>query len=165
VLYPFNFQLMDFRAESAAHLLSGSRKIDDHAARVNHIDFEAVGSEPMRHLFQVFFRYAKSVSKFVRANPIVKVRGIRVVERVNELLDRFLLLGRAAQLQQHVLHGEVIFHLPTIVSLAGLGMSVAPQSDQIALIDVAGNAGSRVPAHVNGLRICELDRANEGQGN
>jgi hypothetical protein len=119
----------------------------------------------MRYLFQVLFRYAKSVSKFFRANPIVKVRGSRVVECVNELLDRFFLLGRAAQLQQQVMHGEVIVDFATIVFFAGLRMSVALERNQDALINIAGNAGSRVAPHIHGLRVCKLDRAHERQGN
>jgi hypothetical protein len=157
--------IMHFCTESAAHLFRGAGKIDDHSARVNHIDFQAVRPEPMSYLFQVLFRYAKSVSKFFRANPVVKVRGSRVVERVHELLDGFLLLRRAAQLQQQVMHGEVIVDFATIVFFAGLRMGIALQRNQRALINAAGNAGSCVPARVNGLRVCKLERAEEGQGN
>jgi hypothetical protein len=161
-----DFHTMDFCAKGPAHLFRGAGKVDDHPARVDRIDFQAVRPEPVSYPFQILFGYAKSVAKFIRANPFVKVGGIRVVERVNELLNRFLLLGGAAQLQQQVMHGVVIFHFAAVVFfLAGLRMSVALQGNQLAFIDVLGNPGTRVPSHVNGLRICELDREHQGQRN
>jgi hypothetical protein len=83
------------------------------------------------------------------------------VESVDELLDGLLLLGGAAQLQKQVVHGAVIVDFAAIVFRAGLRMSVAIQRNHIAFINISGNAWSRVPAHVHGLRMCNLDREDQ----
>jgi len=87
------------------------------------------------------------------------------MERVNELLDFLFLLGSAPQLKLHVLHGEVIFNFATIIFFAGVTMRVAPQSNHLALIDVPGDARTRVAPYVNGLRMCKLDRKDQRQQN
>jgi len=62
-----------------------------------------------------------------------------------------------------VLHGEAIFNFATIVFFARITMSVAPQSNPLALIDVPDDAGMRVPPYVDGLRVCELDGKDQCQ--
>jgi hypothetical protein len=87
------------------------------------------------------------------------------VEVVHELLDSLLLRGRAAQLQQQVLHRKGIMDFATIVFFAGVAMRVASERDAIAFVDVLRDAWTRVPPGVIRLGVCKLRRADQYQRN
>jgi hypothetical protein len=108
-------------------------------------------------------RYTESVSEFLRREPFVKVRGIGVVEFLNQLLERLLLLERAVQLEQHVLHPEVVRNRTAIILRVCFTARVARKPDQLSFIDVLRDAGTRVPPHVNRLRVGRRDDEHKCQ--
>src|SRR6266436_6353584 len=119
----------------------------------------------MRECVQVQVGYAKSVSKFIGAQPFVKVGRIGIVELLHELLDSLLLLGRAAQLEQQVLHWEGIFDSATIVFCAGVTMRVACERDAFAFIDVLRDARTRAPPCLNRLGVYKLRWVDQYKSN
>jgi len=69
--------------------------------------------------------------------------GILFMELLNELLEGLLLLGGALQLQEHVLHGEVVRYHTAIVREPGLGARVAWEGDTIRFIDALRDPRAR----------------------
>src|SRR5215472_15282420 len=107
--------MVNFGMKGPAHLVRVSRKIDEHTAWINHVDPEAVGPKPARNRVEIELRYPEFISEFVRREPFVKVRGIGVVQLVDELLDLLFLLWRTMQLEQHVSHWEVVVDFAAII--------------------------------------------------
>ena len=78
---------MGFRLEGLAHLGSRAGEINEHAARINHIDTEAVRFEPCAKGVKVRLRYTELFAKLQRGEPVMKIGRILVVEFVNKLLE------------------------------------------------------------------------------
>ena len=68
----------------------------------------------------------------------MKVRRALGVEFVDELLQRLLLLGRPAQLQQHVLQQKVIGDWATIVLADCFLTKIASKRDALCFFDIPG---------------------------
>src|SRR5207244_8127751 len=128
-------------------------------------DLETVCLEPAREGVEVLIRYTESVSEFLRREPFVKVRGIGVVELFDQLLERLLLLGSAVQLEQNVLHQEIVRNRAVIILRLRFAAHVARKPDQIPFIDVLRDAGARLPPHVNRLRVGKREGKLQCQDN
>src|SRR6202040_75401 len=90
--------------------------------------------EPIGNRGEVLRRQAEPLSKFLGANPSVEVwRGL-LMEVIDELLQFALLFWRAAQLQQHVLHGQVVIYVAAIVVSIDFASSGSLEYNAIPLV-------------------------------
>jgi hypothetical protein len=65
----------------------------------------------------------------------MEVRRLRVVQLPDEFLGRRLLLGRALQLEQHMIHGQRICHRSGIGGGPDLGPRVPGEAVETGLVD------------------------------
>ncbi len=68
------------------------------------------------------------------------------VQFVEKLLEREFLLGGSLQLEQHVLHGEILRHGAAIVRGPRFGTGVARQCDTICFIDALRDSRASMQA-------------------
>src|SRR5260370_27236786 len=98
VLLAFNLEVVDFRFEGLANLGGGARKINEHAAGINHVDAETVFFFKQKTAYEIGFRQAETFAEFLRSQPMMKVGRTVGVEFIEELLEGLFLFGRALQL-------------------------------------------------------------------
>src|SRR5690349_7116453 len=90
MLFPFDLQAVNLGLKCTAYLSGRAREINHHAAGVDHIHSKTMRLEPASNSRQVLFCGAKSRAKFFCCEPVMKVRGLRGVEPIDELLKRLL---------------------------------------------------------------------------
>ena len=98
-------------------------------------------------------RQAEVFAELLRGQPFVEIRRSGIVELIDELRERRFQLGRALQLQEHVLHREVARNYATIIGGVRFGARVAAKRHQLPFIDFLRDQDARVPAGLDGLRV------------
>jgi len=160
----FDFQVVNFRLEGLAHVGGGAGEINEHAAGIDHVDVETMGFEPTGYGVEVGLRQAEAFAEFLRGQPVMEVWRTLRVERVEKLLEREFLLGRALQLEQHVVHSEIVHHGAAIVRGPRFGTGVAGDCNTICFIDALGNSWASMQAGFN-LRADRRRADDSGEGN
>ena len=135
MLLAFDFKAVNFCLEGFVHLGGGAGKIDEHAAGIDDVDAEPLEFEPAGDGVEVRLRQAEAFAEFLRGHPVMEVWRAIGVEFVDELLEGLFLFRRALQLEQHVVHGEIVGHGAAIVRRPRFGMGVARECDAICFID------------------------------
>ena len=107
VAHAIYFEVVNFRAEGFAYLARFAGKIDEDAAGINDVDREAVRFQPGGDGGEIFLRQAEALAEFLGGEPIVIIGRAGSVQLVNKFGERLLLLRRALQLQEHVVHGRI----------------------------------------------------------
>src|SRR5215510_2667617 len=92
-------QVMNLGVEGLAYLACRAREVNDHAIWIDQVDRKAVRPEPPDNLVEVFLGETVPLTEFLCGQPSVEARRGAVVELIEELLDRLLLLGGASQLE------------------------------------------------------------------
>src|SRR5215831_8776867 len=132
--------MMNLGLKGLTHLGRGAGKIDEHATGVYDVQLKAVRFQPACQSIKVLLRYPESGSEFLRGNPVVKVGRARGVQFVQELLKGLLLLGRALELQEHVLEREAVGNGSAVVFAPRFRMRVAKKRDALRFLDILGDA-------------------------
>src|SRR4029077_5339357 len=114
-LFAFDIKVMNLRLEGPSHLDGGAGEVDEHAAGINHVYVEAVGFQPGCDSVKVGLRQSKAFAEFLRGQPVMEVWRILGMELVDELLKGHFLLRGALQLEQQVLHREIVGHGAAII--------------------------------------------------
>src|SRR5207245_1524686 len=89
---------------------------------------------------EVGLRQAELFTEFLRGQPLMEIGRTLGLEFVEKLLERHFLLGRALQLEQHVVHLEIAGYSAAIVRRACFRTGVARQSDTIEFINDLGDS-------------------------
>ena len=152
VLLAFDYEMVNFRLEGGAHLGDGAGKIDEHAAGIDDVDAKAMGFEPASDDVEVGLRQAELFTEFLRGQPLMEIGRTLGLEFVEKLLERHFLLGRALQLEQHVVHLEIAGYSAAIVRRACFRTGVARQSDTIEFINDPGDSRASMQARFD-LRL------------
>ena len=116
------------------HLAGIARKIDHHAAGVNGVDGEALRLEPTGDGLNIGVRDAEFFPELGGGEPLVEVGGLGVMQRVDKLLNGELLLGRAFELQHHVIEDKVVGDFAQVVLRSCLGAGVPRESHEFGFI-------------------------------
>ena len=124
-------------------------------------DFGPNGSG--RNGVEVLLRQAEVFAELLRGQPFVEIRRSGIVELIDELRERRFQLGRALQLQEHVLHREVARNYATIIGGVRFGARVAAKRHQLPFINSLRDEHTRVPAGLDGLRVSSLQAECDGQ--
>src|SRR5713226_9145708 len=159
--FAFDVEVVNFRLESFANLGGGARKINQHPTGIDHVDAETMGLEPAGDGVKIGLRQAEALAKFLGAKPMMEVWRTFDLEFVDELLYGLFLFRRALQLEQHVLHGEIVRHDPAIVCGPRFGAGVAREGYAICFIDALGNSGASMHA---GFDLCANGRCGDKSG-
>ncbi|HKF43431.1 MAG TPA: hypothetical protein VKG01_10045 [Thermoanaerobaculia bacterium] len=153
VLLAPDLEVVDLRPKSLSDLARVTGKVNDHTAGIDEVDMKTLRLEPARQGVEILLRDTESVSEFPRREPLVKVLGLGIVELLDELLKGLLLLGRAVQLEQHVLEARIVCNRAAIVSDLRFVARVACKRDEFFFVYVLHDAGARVPPDVSRLGI------------
>src|SRR5260370_9663723 len=146
VLLAFDSEIVNFRLEGIAHLGGGAGEIDENTAGIDHVDAKAMGLEPSGDSIEVRLRQTEAFAKFLRGQPLMEVWRTFGVEFVDELLEGLFLFRRTLQLEQHVLHGEIVRHRAVIVREPCFGMSIALERHTIHFIDALRDSWASMQA-------------------
>ncbi len=128
--------------EAGSNVPSSAREIDQHPARIDHVDCEALGLKPACDDIQVLLRHSESLAELLWGQPLVEVSGFGILLVLEELLECPLLFGRATQLKEHMSHRKVVVHPSAIILWSRFGASVSPKRKQLPFIDALGDEGT-----------------------
>ena len=78
---------MNLGVESAANRSRVARKVDQHSARINIVDLEAVSAKPSGNRVDVARARAEPTSKLFRGQPMVVVWGAWVFQLAKQLFE------------------------------------------------------------------------------
>src|SRR5689334_10630987 len=106
--------VMDLRVEGLTNLSRRAGEID-RQIWIDSVHSEAPRFEPTRDHIQVLFGYTKPLSEFFRSKPLVKVWRVRIVQLLDKLPERVLLVRRTTQLQKQMVQRHIIGHWSPIV--------------------------------------------------
>src|SRR5258708_7246811 len=135
--------MMNFGLECLAYLARRSGKINYHTAGVYHVDVKAMRLKPRGNPLEARLRGSEFLPKFLRRQPVVKIRRALRVEFVDELLENFFLFGGALELKQHVLQQKCVRHSAAIISAMGFWSYVADQRDASCFVNRLNDSGPR----------------------
>jgi hypothetical protein len=103
-----------------------------------------VRDQPGRDGVEVWLSKTEPFAKFLGGDPMVKVERPLRVEFVNELLEGLLLRGGPFELEQHVVHREIITDGAPIIFQSSLGMQVTAERDTVGFVDGLSDSGASV---------------------
>jgi hypothetical protein len=101
--------------------------------RVDHVDAEPVALQPVGDLLNIRCRWAKLGAELIGREPLVGIGRAAIVQLVDQPRKDLLLRWWAPQLEQQMLHREIVGHSAAIVGGIGLGTCIAEQPAQIGL--------------------------------
>ena len=96
--------------------------------------------QPAHNLRGVGVGDAEAFSILLGREPLMVVRRLRIVLRVEQLVKGILLRRVRKQSEEHVLQGKAGRDCACVVSRDGERMHVAPQRHSLLIVNVAGDA-------------------------
>src|SRR6266704_834146 len=96
---------MDFRVERVPYLAHVAGKLN-HGASGAYFDLlKPLASEPIGDGLNICVGGAVKLAKFLRGEPLVKIRRVAAQLFIHEFAERGLLFGTALEKQEHTAHG------------------------------------------------------------
>jgi hypothetical protein len=102
--------------------------------------------EPGSDGVKVGLRRSEAFAEFLRRQPVMKVWRILGVEFVKELQEGGFLFGRALQLEQHVLHSEIVGYRAAITCEPRFWMGVAMERHAVHFVDALRDSRASMQA-------------------
>ena len=134
-----DIKLVDRSTEGCPQLARCAREVDHDAARINLVDAEAMRFEPVGDGLDIFLRHAEPLAKFLGRKPMMEIRRLAVVERVDKLINRSFLPGRTLQQQEHVIDVEGVGDRAAIEGGVRLRARIARQRYPLVLVNLLRN--------------------------
>ena len=154
-------QLVDRSVEGLFDLAGRTREIDQDPVGVDLVDAEAVRLEPSGNLIDILLRHAELLAEFVGSQPLVEIGRVLVVQRVDQLVELFFLLGRALQQEEHVLGIEVVRNRAAVILKVRLGPRVAGQPHRLGLVDLLRDPSAARQGCMNQVLNGRGDRSDD----
>ena len=137
-------EIMDIGVKCGANLTGRAGKVDRHPVGKHLIDGEAALLQPIGDGLDVRGCRAELRAQLLGAKPLMVVRRIRIVQLIDQRLQRLLLRRRAPQLQQHMRHRHGVGRAAAIVGgISRCCRDVARKPEQAAIIDRLRDQGLR----------------------
>ncbi len=142
-------EIVKFGAEGFADLRGGGADVDDHAAFIDLIDGEAVGSEPSLDSFEVLRVNAVSGCELFGREPVVEVGGVGVVHGVDFFAEVGFGLRIAFEDEEQVVEAKIVCDGAAVVWCeGGRRGGVAGEGGVFGFVDgvgdlLAGNLGAQ----------------------
>ncbi len=134
VAFAIHIQPMDLGMERAPDLPGRARKVHGHPVGKHRVHLEALRLQPRSHAIDVGLCRAERRAELCGAHPFVERWRFRIMQRVHRGGRRRFLFRRTPQLQQHVVHGEIVRHRARVVFRPGFRTRVPRKPVQFGFI-------------------------------
>src|SRR5208282_3148229 len=101
--------------EGFFNLRRGAAENDRSASGGDLFHFHAVNLQPSGNLRSICFRDAKALAELFRREPLMIVRGLRIMLGIEQLEERILLRCVGLQGEEHPLHTKVRRHGASVI--------------------------------------------------
>ncbi len=101
--------------------------------------FHTMRLQPCSNLRRVGFGDAKALAILFGSEPLMKVRGVGIMLRVEQLFERILLGGIGQQGEHHAIHAIGRRDRAGVELRDGRGMAVATQDDALLIVNEGGD--------------------------